>query len=71
MLLHIEENYSNFLATMYSVYKASNLSFPNEPELEKAKAFSSKILHKGLPQNNALNGATTLDDLQKEVIYSN
>ncbi|ONK75295.1 uncharacterized protein A4U43_C03F15370 [Asparagus officinalis] len=65
MLSYIEENYTDFLRVMYDVYKASHICLSHEPELEKAKAFSKKILQKGILSNK--NDATDLTELQKEI----
>ncbi|XP_038981715.1 S-linalool synthase-like isoform X3 [Phoenix dactylifera] len=67
MLLHIEENYQDFLGAMYAVYIATHLMFPEEPEFENAKTFSKKILQKGLPGKDVKDHPSALSDLQEEI----
>ncbi|KAG1347133.1 putative S-linalool synthase-like [Cocos nucifera] len=67
MLLHIEENYQDFLGAMYAVYRATHLMFLEEPELENAKTFSKKILQKGLPSEDLKDSLLVLSDHQKEI----
>lgn len=72
MLVYIEENYTEFMAAMCSVYRAANLMFPSEVQLHNAKLFSQNILQKSLPGDQDLasgNPATSIfmTDLQKEV----
>ncbi|XWS15704.1 hypothetical protein CRYUN_Cryun34aG0024700 [Craigia yunnanensis] len=43
---HIEENYEYFSSTMLNVYRATDLMFPGEYEVEEARSFSRKVLEK-------------------------
>ncbi|XP_038981710.1 uncharacterized protein LOC113461644 isoform X2 [Phoenix dactylifera] len=67
ILLHIEENYQDFLGAMYTVYRATHLMFIEELELENAKTFSKKILQQGLPSEDLKDSLWALSDLQKEI----
>ncbi|XP_039051095.1 S-linalool synthase-like [Hibiscus syriacus] len=42
----IEENQEYFSITMFNVYRATDLKFPGEGELEEARSFSRKVLEK-------------------------
>lgn len=42
----IEDNYEHFSSAMLHVFRASNLTFCEEYELEEARTFSKKILEK-------------------------
>ncbi|OMO65053.1 hypothetical protein COLO4_31528 [Corchorus olitorius] len=42
----IEKNYEYFSSVMLNVYKATDLMFPEEYELEEARSFSRKLLEK-------------------------
>ncbi|KAK8580686.1 hypothetical protein V6N13_143751 [Hibiscus sabdariffa] len=42
----IEENHDYFSITMLNVYRATDLKFPGEDELEEARSFSRKVLEK-------------------------
>ncbi|XP_022724392.1 (E,E)-geranyllinalool synthase-like [Durio zibethinus] len=43
---HIEENYEHFSTTMLNVYRATDLMFPGENELQEARSFSRNMLEK-------------------------
>ena len=43
---HIEENYEYFSNTMLNIYRATDLMFPGEYEVEEARSFSRKVLEK-------------------------
>ncbi|XVE87985.1 hypothetical protein DITRI_Ditri19aG0032000 [Diplodiscus trichospermus] len=43
---HIEENYEYLSTTMLNVYRATDLMFPGEYELQEARLFSRKVLEK-------------------------
>ncbi|CAI9783841.1 unnamed protein product [Fraxinus pennsylvanica] len=51
ILEHMEENYEQFITVMYSVYTASDLSFPEEYELEEARKFAKRMLEKSIKRN--------------------
>ncbi|KAG8385580.1 hypothetical protein BUALT_Bualt03G0060000 [Buddleja alternifolia] len=46
VLAYMEENYEQFISAMYSVYRATDLRFPGENELEEARTFAIKLLEK-------------------------
>lgn len=43
---HIDENYEFFSSTMRNVYRATDVMFPEEYEVEEARSFSRKMLEK-------------------------
>ncbi|XP_059635113.1 (E,E)-geranyllinalool synthase-like [Cornus florida] len=45
---HIEENFQVFTSAMYNVYRATDLMFSGEYELEEARSFSRKLLEKSM-----------------------
>ncbi|XVF25854.1 hypothetical protein REPUB_Repub13aG0249900 [Reevesia pubescens] len=52
ILYHIEKNHEIFSSVMLNVYRATDLMFPGEYELEEARSFSRKILEKIVPKGN-------------------
>ncbi|KAJ4930464.1 hypothetical protein NE237_000168 [Protea cynaroides] len=48
LLLHIEDNHEYFLSSMFSVYRATELMFVGECEVEEARSFSRKLLEKAM-----------------------
>lgn len=71
ILMHIMENHNEFMGAMYGVYRASQLMFPKEVDLQNAKQFSLKVLRNCVPdkdlEGNCMKKAFT--DLQKQVHY--
>ncbi|CAA3004762.1 (E,E)-geranyllinalool synthase, partial [Olea europaea subsp. europaea] len=51
ILKHMEENYEQLITVMYSVYTASDLSFPGEYELEEARKFAKRMLEESIKRN--------------------
>ncbi|XP_059660704.1 (E,E)-geranyllinalool synthase-like [Cornus florida] len=45
---HLEENFEVFTSAMYNVYRATDLMFSGEYELEEARSFSRKLLEKSM-----------------------
>ncbi|KAL8087952.1 hypothetical protein AgCh_037916 [Apium graveolens] len=43
---HLEDNNDYFASTLHNIYRASDLPFPGEYELEDAKSFSRRLLEK-------------------------
>lgn len=41
---YMEENCQHFITAMYSVYRATDLSFPGETEMDEAREFATKFL---------------------------
>ncbi|PSS24664.1 (E,E)-geranyllinalool synthase [Actinidia chinensis var. chinensis] len=48
IVVHIERNFECFTSAMYNVYRAADLIFPGEYELEEARLFSRKLLEKSM-----------------------
>ncbi|XAR66426.1 Alpha-farnesene synthase, partial [Bertholletia excelsa] len=48
ILAHVERNYEHFTSVLYNVYRATDLMFSGEDELEEARSFSLKLLEKSL-----------------------
>ncbi|GFY91840.1 hypothetical protein Acr_08g0002360 [Actinidia rufa] len=48
IVVRIERNFECFMSAMYNVYRATDLIFPGEYELEKARLFSRKLLEKSM-----------------------
>lgn len=47
----MEENSEQFISAMFSIYRATDLLFPGEAELEEARAFAFKMLHNSKTKN--------------------
>nr|GLL24085.1 (E,E)-geranyllinalool synthase isoform X1 [Ipomoea trifida] len=45
---HLEENHEYFTSVLYNIYRATDLMFLGENELEEARSFSRKLLQKSL-----------------------
>nr|AMT81306.1 linalool synthase [Lilium sp. BT-2016] len=67
ILAHMEGRYVHYLGSIYELYKASDLMFPEEDDLNKAKAFSAKLLHKSLSCHSSRVTYATLDNLHSEI----
>ncbi|WOL18082.1 hypothetical protein Cni_G26875 [Canna indica] len=67
LLGHIEENYTEFLVAMHSIYRAANFMFPNEVELHDAKLFAKKVLQKSLPGSEMNSEPAIMTDIQYEI----
>ncbi|XP_021294504.1 (E,E)-geranyllinalool synthase [Herrania umbratica] len=52
VLDHIGKNYEYFSSVMLNVYRATDLMFPGEYELEEARSFSRKVLEKVASKGN-------------------
>ncbi|XP_059635069.1 (E,E)-geranyllinalool synthase-like [Cornus florida] len=52
VVAHIEENFEVFTSAMYNVYRATDLMFSGEYELEEARSFSKKLLEKSMTLTN-------------------
>ncbi|XP_057962210.1 (E,E)-geranyllinalool synthase-like [Malania oleifera] len=52
MMAHIEKNSESFSSVMFNVYRATDLMFTGEYELEEARSFSMKLLEKSLSSMN-------------------
>lgn len=63
----MEENYDCLLSTLLNVYRATEVMFLGEDELEEARSFSKTLLQRGLTMKNAKDSVVTFN-LQREVI---
>ncbi|KAL4279655.1 hypothetical protein GQ457_03G037030 [Hibiscus cannabinus] len=54
ILDHIEKNHEFFSSVMLNVYRATDLIFPGEYELEEARSFSRKVLEKVVTNGTGL-----------------
>lgn len=45
-MVNIEQNYEHLMSLMYNVYRATDVLFPGEYELEAARSTSNKLLEK-------------------------
>ncbi|XP_028095683.1 (E,E)-geranyllinalool synthase-like [Camellia sinensis] len=52
ILAHIENNSGYFMSAMFNVYRATDLTFSGEYELEEARSFSRKLLEKNMMLRN-------------------
>ncbi|XP_058073243.1 (E,E)-geranyllinalool synthase-like isoform X2 [Magnolia sinica] len=66
IIKHIEENYEYFSTAMLNVYKATELMFLGENELEDARTFSRKLLERGMAMRNVKNSVATSNN-QEEI----
>ncbi|XP_020576699.1 S-linalool synthase-like [Phalaenopsis equestris] len=48
ILSHMKDNHAFFLGPMLSIYKASNIAFPDDHKLDKAGEFARQILQMGI-----------------------
>ncbi|KAM7530691.1 hypothetical protein LguiB_034101 [Lonicera macranthoides] len=57
IMVNIEQSYEHFISLMYNVYRATDVLFPGENELEEARSISKKLLEKAqiLRSNGANN----------------
>ncbi|XP_059660928.1 (E,E)-geranyllinalool synthase-like [Cornus florida] len=62
---HIEENFEVFTSAMYNVYRATDLMFSGEYELEEARSFSRKLLEKSLTLKNINDNIVMLTNFQR------
>ncbi|KAL0919760.1 hypothetical protein M5K25_011878 [Dendrobium thyrsiflorum] len=70
MLSHMKDNYAFFLGPMLSIYKASNIAFLEDQELDKAGVFSWHILQTGitsLKSQNETNKSHSLRKFEQEI----
>ncbi|KAL8460390.1 hypothetical protein ACS0TY_032067 [Phlomoides rotata] len=52
IVAYMEKNSEQFISAMYSVYRATDLLFPGETELEEARSFAIKMLQNSKNTNN-------------------
>lgn len=64
----IEENYNSLLSTLLNVYRATEVTFLGENELEEARSFSRTLLERGITMKTAKDSVVTFN-IQREVIY--
>ncbi|TQD81442.1 hypothetical protein C1H46_033027 [Malus baccata] len=67
IMVYIEEHHEIFLSAMYNVYRATDVTFRGESDLEDVKEFSKRILEKEtLKDSKNLVGPTSMNDLQDQ-----
>ncbi|KAK6932513.1 Terpene synthase, N-terminal domain [Dillenia turbinata] len=71
IVMHIEKNCRDFLSAMYNVYKATDLIFPGEDELEKARSFSRKILERAMSLGCGLDNVVVFPNSQRMLLCLN
>ncbi|XP_042471314.1 S-linalool synthase-like [Zingiber officinale] len=69
ILTHIMENHNEFMGAMYGVYRAAQLMFPKEVDLQNAKQFSLKVLRKCFPDKDLQGNCKAFTDLQKQIAH--
>ncbi|KAM1187874.1 hypothetical protein ACFX2J_023747 [Malus domestica] len=68
IMVYIEEHHEIFLSAMYNVYRATDVTFRGESDLEDVKEFSKRILEKEtLKDSKNLVGPTSMNDLQDQI----
>ncbi|XP_028952801.2 S-linalool synthase-like [Malus domestica] len=68
IIVYIEEHHEIFLSAMYNVYRATDVTFRGESDLEDVKEFSKRILEKEtLKDSKNLVGPTSMNDLQDQI----
>lgn len=65
---YMEQNYDSLLSTLLNVYRATEVTFLGENELEEARSFSRTLLERGLTMKTAKDSVVTFN-IQREVIY--
>ena len=65
---YMEQNYDSLLSTLLNVYRATEVIFSGENELEEARSFSRTLLERGLNIKNANDGVVKFN-IQREVTY--
>ncbi|KAG9133783.1 hypothetical protein Leryth_018398 [Lithospermum erythrorhizon] len=48
ILIHIEQNCENLQSVLYNLYRATDITFPGDNEVEKARQYSKKLLEKSM-----------------------
>ncbi|XAR66502.1 Alpha-farnesene synthase [Bertholletia excelsa] len=65
IVAHMERNYEYFTSVLYNVYRATDLMFSGEGELEEARLFSRKLLEKSLKLTNINDNMIMFANFQK------
>ncbi|KAL4562406.1 hypothetical protein LXL04_034609 [Taraxacum kok-saghyz] len=68
ILDHLEKNCARFTSLLYNVYKATDLMFFDEIEVDEARSFSKKMLHKILTMKNIINDSIVMHPNISKVI---
>ncbi|XXG70515.1 hypothetical protein AAC387_Pa06g3263 [Persea americana] len=63
---YIEENYNCLLSTLLNVYRATEVTFLGENELEEARSFSRTLLERGITMKTAEDSVVTFN-IQREI----
>ncbi|KAM0958648.1 hypothetical protein ACFX2C_023912 [Malus domestica] len=70
MMVYIEEHHETFLSAMYNVYRATDVTFTGESELEDVKEFSKRILEKEtIKDSKNLVGPSSMNGLQDQITH--
>ncbi|KAA8515303.1 hypothetical protein F0562_018467 [Nyssa sinensis] len=67
ILDHMEKNSEYFASSMYNVYRATDLMFSGEFELEKARSFSRKLIEKTMRQRRTDNNHVMFPDFHRVI----
>ncbi|KAK6917508.1 Terpene synthase, N-terminal domain [Dillenia turbinata] len=67
IVMHIERSCIDFLSTMYCVYRATDIIFSGEDELEKARSFSRKILERAISLGTGLDNVVVFPNCQRMI----
>nr|QEV81852.1 terpene synthase 13 [Prunella vulgaris] len=68
---YMEDNCEQFMSAMYNVYRATDLSFPGESEMDQARNFASKLLQNSKSRHRDHNFLITkgLQNMIKYEVY--
>ena len=69
IVIRIERNFESFTSAMYNVYRATDLIFQGEYELEKARLFSRKLLEKSMTLKSVNDNLVIFPNLRRVVRY--
>lgn len=70
-MVNIEQSYEHFISLMCNIYRATDILFPGEYELEDARSISRKLLEKALIlRNNGDNNLVMSPIFHRVVINS-
>ncbi|XP_057510703.1 (E,E)-geranyllinalool synthase-like [Actinidia eriantha] len=67
MLAHIENNSEYFTSAMFNVYRATDLMFSGEYELNAARGFARKLLEKNLKMTSEEDGVVLIPNFKEMV----
>ncbi|KAI8000000.1 (E,E)-geranyllinalool synthase [Camellia lanceoleosa] len=67
IMVHMEQNSEYFASVLYNVYRATDLMFSGEFELQQARLFSSKLLEKVLTLKNENDNLAILPNFHRVI----